>query len=1142
LSGIFRKPAFWIGYAAVALAALAIAVRYFPLALPLVNLDVELSRGEAIARAEALAAKLRLAPADARRAARFDRDAWAQNYIELEGGGRAAFAALTRGDVYAPYWWSVRLFTPGTIEEVILRFKPDGTADGFMRRVAETFVRDPAMKSLPAAEARALAETRAREDWGVDFSRYRFLEQAQQTLPSGRTDQRFVYERPEKLGDARVRLRLIVAGDELVGVVPFMFVPEAFGRRFQEMRSANKLIGGVASASAGLLYGLGGCVLGVLWLLRKHWLLWRPAFVAGLVVGGLMALATLSSAPAAWFGADTTETPTTFWLKQAGAAIFLLTAGGLGYALAFMAAESLSRRAFPHHPQLWRIWSRQAAPTPQIAGRTLGGYLFVPIELALIVGFYYATNRYLGWWQPSEMLSDPNILSSVVPALPPIAISLQAGFMEECVFRAIPLALGAIVGERYGRRRLGIAIAFVVQALVFGGAHANYPGLPSYSRLIELIVPSMLWALIFLRFGLLPTIILHAIFDLVLFAIPVFLVHSPYAFLQQALIVAAGLVPVAIVLWNRSRAGAWRELPQALRNDAWRPPVPAPAQPPPEAARRAPASRIGGAAAAFQRALPVLGTAGAVVWLVVIPMRTDAPPLPIDRASALAQAEEALVARGVKLGPEWRRFATVRLASDDAYQWPWHKFVWREAGPDAYRTHVGAALAPPVWEVRYATFDGDVAERAEEWRVTIKGDGGVRTIRHTLPEARAGARLSRDAALALAERELEGRLGAEAAEVRLVAADEKRLDARTDWSFSFADPRVDVGKDAELRYVVEIAGDEAVGAGRVVHVPEEWLRAEQKRDNRLRIVKMGAGIAMFLAGFAALVLGILGWTRGRCDMRAAWWVAGVMFASSVAGLVNAWPLQSMQLRTAEPLASQLSMLVIGGLVAGLLAAMLFGLTSGIGAWYGRTAERLPLAGRLPPWAAAIAAALFVAGFEAAVGALLPRAVPLWPALQSTSLWWPLGGAVLSALGFVSVAGIALFLLYLVALLTHDWTRRVGLGLALVGVLQCAATLSQSGPSLAGSAVAGIVSGLTAAAVLWWLLRYDVRMVPVYLGTGVALGSVLRAAQIATPSAFAASTAMIAVLVAVLWLIARYLDPPLPPQAPARAATASPSTG
>ena len=77
-----------------------------------------------------------------------------------------------------------------------------------------------------------------------------------------------------------------------------------------------------------------------------------------------------------------------------------------------MAAESLARRAFPHHPQLWRVWSREGGATRAVLGRTVGGYLFVPLELALVAAFYYATNRWLGWWQPSEVLTDPNILSS----------------------------------------------------------------------------------------------------------------------------------------------------------------------------------------------------------------------------------------------------------------------------------------------------------------------------------------------------------------------------------------------------------------------------------------------------------------------------------------------------------------------------------------------------------------------------------------------------------------------------------------------------------------------------------------------------------------------------------------------------------
>jgi hypothetical protein len=314
-------------------------------------------------------------------AARFGHDRAAQNYVELEGGGKEVFGRLVAGDLYAPYWWEVRLFAPGEVSEAAVRFRPDGAPYGFARRVPELSIpADPAGLALTAGAARPLAEEKARVDWGIDFASFRPLEHTQQQRTTGRVDHLFVYERiAGNIADSRFRLRLVVTGDELTELAHYVHVPESFERRFQELRSANNAIDGVESLAAGALYGLGGCVLGVLWLLRRHWLAWRPALAAGYIVGGLMGGMTLAAAPMAWFGFDTAQSVSVFWLRQLGAALAVLFGGGLGYALVFMAAESLSRRAFAEHPQLWRAWSREAAPTRQMLGRTLGGYLFVPI-------------------------------------------------------------------------------------------------------------------------------------------------------------------------------------------------------------------------------------------------------------------------------------------------------------------------------------------------------------------------------------------------------------------------------------------------------------------------------------------------------------------------------------------------------------------------------------------------------------------------------------------------------------------------------------------------------------------------------------------------------------------------------------------
>jgi len=264
-------------------------------------------------------------------------------------------------------------------------------------------------------------------------------------------------------------MRLGVAGDRLSEVTHQVHIPEAFERRFQEMRFANNAIAEVAGILAGALYGIGGCVLGVLWLLRRRALAWRPALVAGAVVAALNALALVANAPQAWFGFDTAQPTWVFWGQQFALAVLVFVGGGLALGLVFMAAESLSRRAFPEHPQLWKLWSRPAASSAAVLGRTAAGYLAVPIELALIAAFYFVTNRYFGWWQPSETLTDPNILGSALPALAPIGMALQAGFMEECLFRAVPLSIAALLGKL-----LDVALARGIT--VVGAFDRNLPG------------------------------------------------------------------------------------------------------------------------------------------------------------------------------------------------------------------------------------------------------------------------------------------------------------------------------------------------------------------------------------------------------------------------------------------------------------------------------------------------------------------------------------------------------------------------------------------------------------------------------------------------------------------------------------------
>ena len=88
-----KRPAFWILLGLVAVATTAAAVHYFPQAFSIVALDITMTRERALADAQAIVTRDRLGPADFRQAASFALDSEAQTFIELEGGGKAAFTA-----------------------------------------------------------------------------------------------------------------------------------------------------------------------------------------------------------------------------------------------------------------------------------------------------------------------------------------------------------------------------------------------------------------------------------------------------------------------------------------------------------------------------------------------------------------------------------------------------------------------------------------------------------------------------------------------------------------------------------------------------------------------------------------------------------------------------------------------------------------------------------------------------------------------------------------------------------------------------------------------------------------------------------------------------------------------------------------
>ena len=1069
---MLRKWSTWIVLALLSAGAIVYSVAYFGDAFPIVNVDLQMSRSAALDSAQARAQRLGLGPEGFTQAASFDTDRQVQTYAELEGGGRDAYRRMMETGRYQPYQWTVRHYAPDEARQTILRFTPRGTPYGF----TEEWPEDAPGPALPADSARTLAQTRAERDWNVDLSPYEFVTASRQERPNGRVDHTFVYQRPDlMLGDeGRYRIRLKVSGNQLSEVRHLVKVPEGFQRRYENMRSANTTIAQGGLIAVGLIYILGGCLYGLYWLLRRNAVKWRMAVVWGSIVAGLQFLASLNQLPLAWMSYDTAVGPQFFVLQQVIAALAGAAGMGLVITLSFVAAEGLSRMAFGNHPRLWKVWSPEAASSIPILNQTLLGYLLVGIFFAYDVTLYLYAQDFLGWWNPSSVLFQPDILAHVAPWLSPIANSLQAGFWEECLFRAVPIAGAALIGDRLGGRTWWIGGALLLQAVIFGASHANYPAQPAYARLVELILPSIGFGLLYLSFGLLPGIILHYAFDVAWMAQPLFVSEAPGAWVSQTMVVILTLVPLFAVFYGRLRTGAWTELAERFYNRSW-----SPSDETEPTTVTLPVTN--GLSRRTAIGCAVAGVVGVGLWVGGTSFATHESPLTTSRAEAEQTARTAMQEAGAN--PDaWTMAATVRTPNGQE-----DRFVWQEGGPDAYRQLMGSYLDAPFWQVRFYTFEGSVEARAEEYAFQWGPGWGLRTLIHQRPEAAPGDSLTEPQAQVIADSAVRARTTLDPSRLQRIGAEPTTRPNRRDWTFTYADTTGYPLDQGQARITVDVTGAEVTNVSRSVHVPETWQRETRSRRMDTQILSTIAGLLLVLLVVTGLVFSIVWWARGPFRTWTFGGVTGIVFTVLAASAANEWPTTLAALDTAQPYLTQVLLSALGPLVAAIFGASAAGLLAGV--LHPRVGGTTPT----PLWRSLVGGA----GLGALGSGLLtlpqmvgPDLSPAWASYDALPTVLPWLDPVLDRVpSFVAVT----LLLLLGAVAVHRWTKAgrtrqwltagavLGIGFVMAGVVSASSlgTWAVSGAVLA--AVLGLGYGV--------VVRADRSVIPMVGATIVGLSTV-----------------------------------------------------
>ena len=393
---MLKRPAFWI---LLALVSVLRHGRRCPL-LPSGLLHRRARHhDDARARARRCARDCRratsLGPAGYRQAASFALDSEAQTFVELEGGGKEAFTRMLRDGLYSAYTWRVRHFREGETNETTLPLHARRPAVR-LRREAEGGC---ARRGARRAAARAIgAEARRAARWNVDLAPFTLVEQGQERRPGGRVDHTLTYERSSAslgrrtLPPAPGRLRRSPDGSHALRQDPRSVHPalrqHAFGERGHRHRFGRR-------------HGAP---------LRRRRHRRRPVLHAaqratccgGRRRSGARRRRAADARRGQRVAADLDELrhgrAAQHFSRQSDRGVLLATLLGFSafLALSFMAAETLTRRAFGQHPQFWRVWTKGAGKldSRRSAGRS-AGYLLVSVFFAYDVALYVIATRCL---------------------------------------------------------------------------------------------------------------------------------------------------------------------------------------------------------------------------------------------------------------------------------------------------------------------------------------------------------------------------------------------------------------------------------------------------------------------------------------------------------------------------------------------------------------------------------------------------------------------------------------------------------------------------------------------------------------------------------------------------------------------------
>ena len=846
----------------LAVVAVVFAQKYFFRAFPEASVDFRISRSEALNRAQNFVKALGEDTAGYRTSIIFKVDDSAKTYLEREVGLEQANRLMS--STLNIWYWEVRFFRPQQEEEFKVRISPAGNIVGYEHVIPAS----RAAASLSRAGAEAMARSFLSGKFGADLNAWNFLpEEANSKQQPSRLDWDFTWEkRGFRAKDAPYRMLVTVQGDRVGSGRESLVVPEAWERGYDRLRSSNETLTQVFVVFYIAL--LAAAVWLAIRLTVRGQTSWRGAIWLGAAVAVLFFLMELNSWPFWSASYNTKDSYGSFLAMRLGLALLISVLSAITITLVLPAGEPLYRASQPGRLQLSKLFTKRGLRSKEFFSSAVVGLSMAAVHIGYVVAFYVVASK-LGAWAPQELNYEESV-NTAFPWISGAAIGLLASTNEEFTFRlfAIPFF------KKLTRSRW---IAVILPAFLWSFLHSNYPQEPAYIRGIEIGLFGIVAGIVMLRWGILATLIWHYTVDASLVGLFLLRSNSLYFKISGATVAAAAVAPLVFAGVAYLVRGRF-ETDEDLLNSA-RPTPEISMAPAPTEVVAAPGEgrRYAALAPGMIGFLAVcLMAGGIVVWRVKPEAIGDYLKLSINAKSARARADEVMRKRG--LDPNSYKHATVFVNVTDPVT---NEFLRERIGikrlNEIYDTQVPGA----IWQVRYFR-DSQI----EEYSIKLRPDGSVVAVHHRIAKQAPGASLSKEEAIAKAEKYLREEKKMDLSQWSLVEAKSDKRDHRMDHELTWQQKTpLDSGSSgstgeadhAYTRIKIAVQGDEVTdyrgayypkpeareeaeqksgeGFWRFIKIPEDWRR--KKEETTLPRVVFDYGIPIFFfagGGIAILIL------------------------------------------------------------------------------------------------------------------------------------------------------------------------------------------------------------------------------------------------------------------------------------------------